>query len=141
MEKRLGVVTLGVRDLGASRRFYEHGLGWPRDSGTEAIAFYQLGGLILALYEWGALAEDAGVPAAGEGFRGLTLGYCARSRDEVDAVLAKAKAAGAAIKVAPRDTFWGGYDGYFADPDGHLWEVLWNPALRIDAQGGHFLPP
>ena len=139
MEKRLGTLTLGVRDLARARRFYEHGLGWTRDGGEDDIAFYQLGGLVLGLYEWPKLAADAKVGADGSGFRGVTLAYCVRRPEELEAVLEQAAAAGATILVRARDTFWGGRDGYFADPDGHLWEVQWNPHLEITARGEHLM--
>ena len=94
MEKRLGTLTLGVRDLARSRAFYEQGLGWTRDGGEDDIAFYQLNGLVLSLYEWPKLAIDAGVDQAGSGFRGVVLAYCVRERDELEGVLAEAQAAG-----------------------------------------------
>jgi uncharacterized protein len=139
MEKRVSVITLGVRDLVRSREFSESGLGWSRDSGGDDIAFYQAGGFIVALYEWPKLAEDAGVAEEGSGFRGFTLAHCTRTRDEVDTVLAQAKAAGARILVPATETFWGGYDGYLADPDGHLWEIAWNPAWPITDRGDTLL--
>jgi uncharacterized protein len=95
--------------------------------------------LVLGLYEWPKLAVDAGVDDAGSGFRGVTLAYCVREPAELERVLAEAKAAGATILVEARDTFWGGRDGYFADPDGHLWEVQWNPQLEITADGQHLM--
>jgi len=139
MDKRLGTLTLGVRDLARSRRFYEQGLGWTRDGGEDDIAFYQLNGLVLGLYEWPKLAADAKVSAEGSGFRGVTLAYCVRRKDELEAVLEQARTAGAKILVGARDTFWGGRDGYFADPDGHLWEVQWNPHLDITDRGEHLM--
>jgi uncharacterized protein len=139
MDKRLGTLTLGVRDLARSRRFYEQGLGWTRDGGEDDIAFYQLNGLVLGLYEWPKLAADAKVSAEGSGFRGVTLAYCVRRQEELEGVLEQAKAAGATILVHARDTFWGGRDGYFADPDGHLWEVQWNPHLDITERGEHVM--
>jgi len=139
MDKRLGTLTLGVRDLARSRRFYEQGLGWTRDGGEDDIAFYQLNGLVLGLYEWPKLAADAKVSAEGFGFRGVTLAYCVRRKDELEAVLEQARTAGAKILVGARDTFWGGRDGYFADPDGHLWEVQWNPHLDITDRGEHLM--
>jgi catechol 2,3-dioxygenase-like lactoylglutathione lyase family enzyme len=105
MEKRLGVVTLGVRSLAKARRFYEEGLGWTRDGGESDIAFYQLAGAVLGLYEWAKLAKDAGVEDSGSGFRGVTLAYCARSEEDVRNVLAAAEAAGAHILVKARKTF------------------------------------
>lgn len=139
MEKRLSMITLGVRDLARSRRFYESGLGWSLDSGGDDIAFYQAGGFIVGLYQWTKLADDAGVAQEGSGFHGFTLAYCTRTREEVDAVLAQAKTAGARILIPARETFWGGYDGYFADPDGHLWEIAWNPAWTITPRGDTLL--
>ena len=135
MDQRLSLVTLGVRDLARARRFYEEGLGWRRDAGQDDVAFYQAGGMVVALFEWPKLAEDAGVSAEGSGFRGVTLAYNCRSKDEVNTVLEEARSAGATMLVEARDTFWGGYDGYFADPDGHLWEAAWNPYWTMTADG------
>ncbi|MCE3249076.1 MAG: putative Glyoxalase/bleomycin resistance protein/dioxygenase, partial [Geminicoccaceae bacterium] len=135
MEQRLSLVTLGVADLERSRRFYEDGLGWRRGNAHAEVVFFQLGGAVLALFARAALAADAGLPAAGSGFGGIALAYNARSRDEVDAVLAEAKAAGATILKPAQDAFWGGYSGYFADPDGHPWEVAWNPEWTILEDG------
>src|SRR6476620_12408095 len=109
MKQRLGMLTLGVRDIARARRVYEDGLGWHRDAGQDDIAMYQSGGMVFALYEWPKLAEDAGVSAEGDGFRGVTLAYNARSKEEVRAVLEEARDAGARIMIEPRDTFWGGY--------------------------------
>jgi uncharacterized protein len=131
MEQRLSLVTLGVADLERSRRFYEDGLGWRRGNAHAEVVFFQLGGLVLALFARSALAADAGLQAAGSGFGGIALAYNARSRAEVDAVLGEARAAGATILKPAQDAFWGGYSGYFADPDGHPWEVAWNPDWTI----------
>jgi uncharacterized protein len=139
MEKRLGTLTLGVRDLARARKFYEDGLGWSRDGGESDIAFYQFNGFVLGLYEWLKLAIDAGVPQEGSGFRGVTLAYCVREKGDLEHVLAEAEAAGGKILIRARDTFWGGRDGYFADPDGHLWEVQWNPHLDITDRGEHLM--
>ena len=135
MDQRLSVITLGVHDIARSRAFYEKGLGWHRDAGEDDVAFYQAGSFIVALYEWPKLAEDASLPPDGTGFRGVSLGYCTRSQDEVDTLLARAKTAGAKIQVPARKTFWGGYSGYFADLDGHLWEIAWNPGWIVTAEG------
>jgi hypothetical protein len=134
MEQRLSLVTLGVADLDRARRFYE-ALGWRRSNDHAEVVFFQAGGMVLALWSRASLAEDAGVPAAGSGFRGIALAYNTRNRAEVDAVLAEAKAAGAEILKPAEDAFWGGYTGYFADPDGHLWEVAWNPDWTITEDG------
>jgi hypothetical protein len=140
MEQRLSIVTLGVADLARSREFYER-LGWRRSAkGSEGVAFFRAGGVVLALYPRAALAEDAHVPAEGGGFGGVTLAHNARSREEVDAVLAGAQAAGARLLKPAQDVFWGGYSGYFADPDGHPWEVAWNPFFPLDEEGRLQLP-
>jgi catechol 2,3-dioxygenase-like lactoylglutathione lyase family enzyme len=123
MEQRLSVVTLGVADLGRARRFYEEGLGWRRGNDHAEVVFFQAGGSILALYPRHLLAEDAKLANDGQGFDGITLAYCTRTREEVDAVLAQAATAGAKILKPAQVTFWGGYSGYFADPDGHAWEI------------------
>ena len=141
MDQRLSLVTLGVHDIERARRFYEQGLGWHRDGGEGDVAFYQARGMIVSLYEWPKLAEDAGVSAEGNGFRGITLAYNTRSKEEVATVLDEARAAGATVLVEPRDTFWGGHNGYFADPDGHLWEVAWNPFWTVSEAGDISLTP
>src|SRR4051794_37757254 len=135
MEQRLSVVTLGVADLDRSRRFYEDGLGWRRGNDHEEVVFFQTGAMILALYSRDRLAEDAKVADDGHGFDGVALAYCTRTRDEVDAVLDEAVAAGAKVLKPAQDAFWGGYSGYFADPDGHAWEVAWNPDWTIADDG------
>jgi uncharacterized glyoxalase superfamily protein PhnB len=134
MEQRLSLVTLGVADLDRSRRFYET-LGWRRHGAHAEVVFFQVGGMVLALWSRQSLAADAHVPAEGSGFAGIALAYNTRSREEVDAVLDEAKAAGATIRKPAEDTFWGGYCGYFADPDGHLWEVAWNPDWMMAEDG------
>jgi catechol 2,3-dioxygenase-like lactoylglutathione lyase family enzyme len=121
----VSVITLGVRDLAGAREFYGERLGWPVDQESDNWACYLLGdgSSALALYPWDELAEDAGVPADGGGFRGVTLAYNVRSEERVDAVLAEAERAGGTIVQPSRRTQWGGYSGYFADPEGYLWEV------------------
>jgi catechol 2,3-dioxygenase-like lactoylglutathione lyase family enzyme len=135
MEQRLSLVTLGVADLERSRRFYEDGLGWRRANQHEEVAFYQLGGMVLALWGRDALAQDARLPDVGSGFGGIALAYNTRSRGEVDTVLGEAEAAGARIPKPAAGTAWGGYAGYFADPDGHLWEIAWNPDWTLAKDG------
>lgn len=136
MEQRLSLVTLGVEDLGRSRGFYE-ALGWRPLSGPEGVVFFQLTGTVFALWSRTSLLEDAGLdPESVKAAPASALAYNCRSRAEVDAIFAEAKAAGAKPLKTPRDAFWGGYSGYFADPDGHLWEVAWNPFWTIDERGG-----
>ena len=140
MEQRLTLITLGVEDLAESTRFYER-LGWRRSMEHLAdVAFFQCGGIVFGLYPRTALAEDAGVPAERSGFPGFALAYNTRSREEVDATLAEAEAAGAEIVQPARTVFWGGYSGYFRDPSGHLWEVAWNENLVPDEAGAARLP-
>ncbi len=135
MEQRLSVITLGVADLPRSRGFYEQGLGWTVGSAAEQVVFFELNGLILSLYPREALAMDAGVAAEGRGFAGIALAHNVRRRQEVDEVLAEAERAGGRIAKPAQATFWGGYSGYFADPDGHLWEVAHNPFWELDVAG------
>ena len=135
MEQRLSLVTLGVEDLARSRRFYEEGLGWTKNNAEEEIAFYQLHGLILALWTRPDLAEDAHIEDTGAAFGGMALAFNTRSHDEVDEILAEVAAAGGTVVKPAKEVFWGGYSGYFADPDGHAWEVAWNPGWAIDESG------
>jgi catechol 2,3-dioxygenase-like lactoylglutathione lyase family enzyme len=134
MEQRLSMVTLGVADLDRSLRFYQ-ALGWQRGNKEAEVVFFQAGGMVVGLWSRASLAEDAHVPPEGSGFAGITVAYNTRTREEVDAVLAQAKAAGGTITKPAEAAFWGGYAGYFADPDGHLWEVAWNPHWTITADG------
>lgn len=136
MEQRLSLVTLGVADLERARRFYEDGLGWRRGNRHAEVVFFQLPGMVLALFGRTELAADAQVLPEGSGFGGIALAYCTRSREEVDTVLAEATAAGGTLLKPAQDAFWGGYSGYFADPDGHPWEVAWNPEWTIAEDGG-----
>jgi uncharacterized protein len=125
MKPHVAVITLGVRDLERSRRFYSEGLGWSIQQEDYNWVCFSLGNgsSALALYPWDALAEDAKVPAAGTGFRGVTLSYNVRSEERVDEVLDEAEHAGGKVIKHAEDTSWGGYSGYFADIDGYLWEV------------------
>lgn len=132
MKPKISMITLGVRDLDRSIAFYQEGLGFPRlPFEGEGIAFFSLEGSWLGLYPREALAEDAALSAEGSGFSAVTLAHNVDSKEEADAVMAQALAAGARLVKPLQDVFWGGYSGYFSDPDGHLWEVAWNPFLSI----------
>jgi catechol 2,3-dioxygenase-like lactoylglutathione lyase family enzyme len=138
VDPRISVVTLGVRDFARSLEFYRDRLGWPVASLEEQIAFFRAGGVVFALYPRHLLAEDAGVPAGGaegESFSGFTLAHNVASKEHVDRVLAAAVEAGARLVKPAVDVFWGGYSGYFADPDGYLWEVAWNPWWSAEPDG------
>ena len=133
MEPRISIVTLGVSDLARSVEFYRDGLGLVLyDENTESIAFFQNKGTWLALYPREALAADVGIPTEGSGFSGVTVAHNLRSKEEVDELLDVAVAAGATLVKPAQDTFWGGYSGYFSDPDGYLWEIAWNPFFWIE---------
>ena len=136
MDQRLSVVTLGVSDVIASTAFYKR-LGWrpSRKASNDRITFFQMGGAVLALYGRDELAEDVMVGRWEGGFGGVTLGYNVQRREDVETALAEAKKAGARILKSAQDVFWGGYSGYFADPDGHPWEVAWNPYSTLDKDG------
>jgi catechol 2,3-dioxygenase-like lactoylglutathione lyase family enzyme len=126
------MITLGVGDLDASVRFYRDILGLPLRPGNEGVvAFFTLNGTWLALFPRADLAADATVSAEGGGFPGFTLSHNVRSKEEVDRLLAHVAEAGAKIVRPAGDAFWGGYTGYFADPDGFLWEVCWNPFMWV----------
>ena len=134
VEQRLSLVTLGVRDLRRARTFYES-IGWRTGAGPDDdIVFFQAGGMIVALWDRAKLAADSGVDDGG-GWGGVTLAYNTRSTEEVDAVIAETRAAGATIAREPASTFWGGYSGLFIDPEGHPWEVAHNPGWNIDERG------
>jgi catechol 2,3-dioxygenase-like lactoylglutathione lyase family enzyme len=136
MKARLSVLTLGVDDLERSVSFYRDGLGLPtqgtvgREFEHGAVAFFQLtGGLTLALWAQDDLAHDSGLPKSRISSTAFSLGHNVRSREEVDEVMEQARRAGAEIVKAAQDTFYGGYAGYFRDPDDHLWEIVWNPDI------------
>jgi uncharacterized glyoxalase superfamily protein PhnB len=137
VEQRLSLITLGVEDVGRAREFYER-VGWTMDGGvddeSDHVAFFQAGCMIVALWSREKLAADSGVEDAG-GWGGVTLAYNVRAPDEVDAVLAEARAAGARIAREGAETFWGGYSGVFVDPDGHPWEVAHNPGWTVHDGG------
>jgi catechol 2,3-dioxygenase-like lactoylglutathione lyase family enzyme len=133
MEPRISIITLGVSDLERSVIFYRDGLGLPTTyKEGEGIAFFQLKGTWLALYPSDALAEDACLPPQRARFGSVTLAHNVSSKEEADKIIAQALAAGAHLLKPAADAFWGGYSGYFADPDGHPWEVAWNPFVNIE---------
>jgi uncharacterized protein len=139
MEQRVSLVTLGVSDLGRARAFYE-ALGWKTGAAPgDDVAFFQAGGMVLALWDRAKLAEDSGVEDGG-GWGGVTLAHNVRSPEEVDAVIEEARAAGADIVREPAETFWGGYSAAFTDPDGHAWEIAHNPRWTIHEDGSVELP-
>jgi uncharacterized protein len=141
MEPRISLVTLGVRNLPRSVRFYSDVLGWKTQYAEgDPIAFYQLNGMVLGLFGHKSLAKDARVSPGRRGFRGITLAHNVRSRRAVDEVFAHLRKRGGRIVKPPEAAEWGGYSGYFADPDGHLWEVAHNPGWKLDKHGGVVLP-
>lgn len=136
MEQRLTIVGLGVEDLEKSRAFYKSAFGWSETkSSNESIAFFQLNGILLSLYPRDKLAEDATVDPTGSGFKGCTLAYNCRSKEEVDKTIGYLRKHGAVVIKEPQEVFWGGYSSYIADPDGHLWEFAFNPYLKLDDEG------
>ncbi len=129
MEPRISLITLGVSDLGRATRFYQECLGLPRIETPPSVTFFELGKTWLALWARDSLAADAGLAPQGDGFRGFALAHNVRSADEVDALLARVADYGATVTKAGQATDWGGYSGYFTDPDGFLWEIAYNPAF------------
>ena len=135
MNQHLHIITLGVKDLEASKKFYADTLGWKISNPQEGIAFFQAGGVVLALYPRESLAEDALVSPEGSGFSGITLAYNAHSEAEVDEIIGDLKAKNVKIVKEPTKAFWGGYSSYFADPDDYRWEVAYNPFFLFDENG------
>jgi uncharacterized protein len=134
-EPRISIITLGVADMRRARAFYET-LGFSvGPSSNDNVTFFQAGGMILALYGRAALAEDAHVADSQPGFSGVSIAYNCRSEADVDAMMAHAQVCGATVKKRAQKVFWGGYSGYVADPDGHLWEIAHNPFFPIDGDG------
>jgi hypothetical protein len=127
----MSMITLGVDDLQRAIDFYEHGLGFPRRGDNDSVAFFELNGTWLGLYDRVALAEDAQVDAAGSGFNSFAIAHNVASEGEVVSVLKQAVEAGAVMVKTPQKVFWGGFSGYFKDPDGHLWEIAYNPMTWI----------
>ena len=139
MEQRVSLITLGVGDLPRAKAFYE-ALGW-RGQEVQETVFFQAGPIVVTLWSREALAADAGVDDAGPGgFGGIALAHDVRSEAEVDAIVAAAEAAGARVTQRPRRTFYGGYAGVFADPDGHVWEIAHNPGFALADDGALELP-
>ena len=136
MNQHLHLVTLGVGDYKASKKFYTEILGWKASSASgDDTTFFQAGGVILSIYQCEKLAEDALVDSEGNGFAGFTLAYNAQSEAEVDEIISSLKAKGVKILKEPQKVFWGGYNSYFADPDGNCWEVAYNPFFPFDENG------
>lgn len=139
-ESRLSIITLGVRDRAAMTAFYEDVIGF-KNVGPEGMAMFDMGGFVLGLWEADKLADDAGQAARpAEGFRNAALAYNARSIEEVDEIFAKLEKADVEITTAQHKSFWGGYSGYFADPEGNAWEVAFNPFWTFDEAGRVVLP-
>jgi len=139
VQPRVSLVTLGVADVARSRTFYE-ALGW-RGQEAEETVFFQAGRMAIVLWGREKLAADAGIgDAGGDGFGGMALAHNVGSPAEVDEIVSVAERAGAVVTSRPHTTFYGGYAGYFADPDGHLWEIAHNPAFRLEEDGGLILP-
>jgi uncharacterized protein len=142
MESRISLITLGVRDLERSLKFYRDGLSFPTTwTGEKGVVFFQTSGTCLALYPLDKLAEDVGpdFSVMTSKFAGITLAHNVRHKHEVDQLLAEAEMAGAKIEKPAADTFWGGYSGYFSDPDGYLWEVAWG-AFDFRDDGSLIIP-
>lgn len=141
MEQRLTLFTLGVDDLEKMNNFYQDVFGWqPVDSSTDDIVFYHLNGIQLALFGKKALAEDAGISAEGSGFRGFSFAHNLRSEEEVDALFKSLKSQEVHIVKEPESTAWGGYSGYFTDPEDNLWEVAFNPFMELNEDGSVVKP-
>ncbi|TGL60443.1 VOC family protein [Leptospira sarikeiensis] len=140
MESRISIITLGVSNFERSLEFYRS-LGFPLSEASQGdIAFFKMGGIVLALYPKNELAKDATVDPKGSGFPNFTLAHNVRSKEEADSVLKFVESKGGKIIKPAQDVFWGGYSGYFADPDGFLWEVAWNPFVSFTEDGRLELP-
>ena len=140
MEPRINVITLGVKNIATSRRFYEE-LGWVASaSSNEHFVAFHSHGTVLCLFPEASLAEDAKTEGSCQGFRGVTLAYNVKDKRDVQILLDQAEKAGGKIAKHAQDVFWGGHSGYFADPDGHLWEIAWNPHWTLNENGMLELP-
>lgn len=134
MQQRVSLITLGVADVEAAAAFYT-ALGWARVETSDAVIAFDLIGQTLGLYPLAKLAEDIGLSVADLGHGAMTLGYNCRDKDDVATILAAAKKAGADILKPAADVFWGGHHGYFRDPDGHIWEIAFNPFSELSPDG------
>ena len=136
MEQRLTIITLGVKNLIISTKFYEEKFCWSKmKTSNEQISFFQLNGVLLSLFPVENLADDATIKSDGKGFHGFTMAYNTRSKKEVDELIANLEAKGVKIVKKPQKTSWGGYSSYIADPDYNLWEIAYNPYLQMDENG------
>lgn len=136
MEQRISLITLGVADLQRAVNFYENVVGWKPEQSPPGVVFFDLNGVVFALWPHDELAKDMNMPAGGvPSYRGYSLAHNARSEAEVDAIFARLKQHGATILKQPQKAFWGGYSGYFSDPDGHVWEIAYNPFWTIRQDG------
>jgi len=131
MNPRISMITLGVNDLETSIKFYQEGLDFPKMESSPEVAFFTLNGSWLGLYGRESLADDAGISPEGNGFPGFTLSHNVSTKADVDKIIEKALAAGARLVKSPKKASWGGYNGYFADPDGYLWEIAYNPFFWV----------
>jgi hypothetical protein len=136
MEQRISLITLGVADLQRAVNFYENVVGWKPEQSPPGVVFFDLNGVVFALWPHDELAKDMNMPAGSvPSYRGYSLAHNARSEAEVDAIFARLKQHGATILKQPQKAFWGGYSGYFSDPDGHVWEIAYNPFWTIRQDG------
>lgn len=136
MEQRISLITLGVADLQRAMDFYQRVVGWKPEAGPPGVVFFDLNGVVFALWPHNELAKDMGVAAdSAPAYRGYALAHNARSEEEVDAIFARLQKNGANIVKQPQKAFWGGYSGYFSDPDGHTWEIAYNPYWTIPGDG------
>ncbi len=140
MDQRLSLLTLGVHDVSTSRAFYQRLGWWPSSIGGDDVAFFQAGGIVIALWNREQLAADAGIKSDAGGFAGVAMAYNVHQHDDVDRILAEAVKAGGTLLKPAEEKSWGGYGGYFADPDGHPWEVAWNPGFKLCEDGSLIVP-
>ncbi len=132
MKPKLAIITLGVTDMAVAKKFYEQGMGLvPEKESCDSITFYDMNGVWLSLYPKDKLAEDVTISTEGNGFSGVTIAHNEPSKEEVRKVIEQARSAGGRIIKEPQNVFWGGYSGYFEDPDGHLWEIAYNPFVDL----------